>query len=442
MVVEEQPEPQHPGRAQPGMMRQHEAQRPGQVRRDAGSAPRARSAPRAPAGTHRTRDSAGRRGSAWSTSRRCRRRDRSARPAARVRPRPAASRAMPAPLMPPPMMARSKSAMLRCYVPGPDAPDMTRRNRSVKLRVAPQRRYERELTDGARQCLPPPARRRRQHRRTARQAGDRRRRDHERRLCGPAAPAAARAPWSTSAIRPIPAPTCRSAGLRAMTGSRSPARRSTSMTAGRQIDAADRARARSAQEPGRRCSEAAGACRSSPSRRAAWCGRTRRAARSASAARIALTPAGPRASDVSPARPPCSTPSRCISTRSRRCAPGTTVLAANAHSDVQAAEIKVDGAVAWGVQYHPEFSLADMAAIVRRYRRAADATKASSPTRRRATRYVGGPRGARPRARRQAARLALRHRRDGARLSACARPRSPTGSRIRCCRRVARRGRG
>ena len=43
------------------------------------------------------------------------------------------------------------------------------------------------------------------------------------------------------------------------------------------------------------------------------------------------------------------------------------MLAANAHSDVQAAEIQVEGAVAWGVQYHPEFSLADMAAIMRRY---------------------------------------------------------------------------
>jgi len=48
-------------------------------------------------------------------------------------------------------------------------------------------------------------------------------------------------------------------------------------------------------------------------------------------------------------------------------APGTTVLATNAQSAVQAAEITVDGAVAWAVQYHPEFSLADMAAIVRRY---------------------------------------------------------------------------
>lgn len=48
-------------------------------------------------------------------------------------------------------------------------------------------------------------------------------------------------------------------------------------------------------------------------------------------------------------------------------APGTTVLAANAQSAVQAAEIVLDGAVAWGTQYHPEFSLADMAAIMRRY---------------------------------------------------------------------------
>jgi len=50
-------------------------------------------------------------------------------------------------------------------------------------------------------------------------------------------------------------------------------------------------------------------------------------------------------------------------------APGTTVLATNAQSDVQAAEIKVDGAAAWCVQYHPEFTLGDMAVIVRRYGR-------------------------------------------------------------------------
>jgi GMP synthase (glutamine-hydrolysing) len=50
-------------------------------------------------------------------------------------------------------------------------------------------------------------------------------------------------------------------------------------------------------------------------------------------------------------------------------APGSTVLATIAQSDVQAAEIRQNGAVAWAVQYHPEFSLNDMAAIVRRYGR-------------------------------------------------------------------------
>jgi GMP synthase (glutamine-hydrolysing) len=48
-------------------------------------------------------------------------------------------------------------------------------------------------------------------------------------------------------------------------------------------------------------------------------------------------------------------------------APGTTVLASNAQSAVQAAEIRHDGAVAWGVQYHPEFSLSDIAVVIRRY---------------------------------------------------------------------------
>jgi GMP synthase (glutamine-hydrolysing) len=47
-------------------------------------------------------------------------------------------------------------------------------------------------------------------------------------------------------------------------------------------------------------------------------------------------------------------------------APGTTVLATNEVSDVQSAEIRVNGAVAWGVQYHPEYALSEIAAIVRR----------------------------------------------------------------------------
>ena len=46
--------------------------------------------------------------------------------------------------------------------------------------------------------------------------------------------------------------------------------------------------------------------------------------------------------------------------------PGTTVLATNAVSSVQAAEIRTNGSVAWAVQYHPEYPLRELAAIVRR----------------------------------------------------------------------------
>ena len=47
-------------------------------------------------------------------------------------------------------------------------------------------------------------------------------------------------------------------------------------------------------------------------------------------------------------------------------APGTTVLAANAVSQVQSVEIRTNGSVAWAVQYHPEYPLRELAAIVRR----------------------------------------------------------------------------
>jgi GMP synthase (glutamine-hydrolysing) len=47
-------------------------------------------------------------------------------------------------------------------------------------------------------------------------------------------------------------------------------------------------------------------------------------------------------------------------------APGMTVLASNAVSAVQSAEIRTNGSVAWGVQYHPEYPLRELAAIVRR----------------------------------------------------------------------------
>jgi GMP synthase (glutamine-hydrolysing) len=47
-------------------------------------------------------------------------------------------------------------------------------------------------------------------------------------------------------------------------------------------------------------------------------------------------------------------------------APGTTILACNEVSEVQSAEIRYNGSVAWGVQYHPEYPLRELAAIVRR----------------------------------------------------------------------------
>jgi GMP synthase (glutamine-hydrolysing) len=36
-------------------------------------------------------------------------------------------------------------------------------------------------------------------------------------------------------------------------------------------------------------------------------------------------------------------------------------------SDIQAAEIRMGQGVFWGVQYHPEYRLHDVAAVVRRY---------------------------------------------------------------------------
>lgn len=51
--------------------------------------------------------------------------------------------------------------------------------------------------------------------------------------------------------------------------------------------------------------------------------------------------------------------------------PGNAVVTAeNAVSQVQAAEIRFEGGVFWGVQYHPELSLRDIAATVRRNRAA------------------------------------------------------------------------
>ncbi|MGE3150964.1 MAG: type 1 glutamine amidotransferase [Pseudorhodoplanes sp.] len=46
--------------------------------------------------------------------------------------------------------------------------------------------------------------------------------------------------------------------------------------------------------------------------------------------------------------------------------PGAVALATNAVSAIQSTEIRVNGAVAWAVQYHPEYPLREIAAIVRR----------------------------------------------------------------------------
>jgi GMP synthase (glutamine-hydrolysing) len=48
-------------------------------------------------------------------------------------------------------------------------------------------------------------------------------------------------------------------------------------------------------------------------------------------------------------------------------APGTEVLATNPMSPVQAAEISFEGGRFWGVQYHPELDLHELATILRRY---------------------------------------------------------------------------
>lgn len=45
---------------------------------------------------------------------------------------------------------------------------------------------------------------------------------------------------------------------------------------------------------------------------------------------------------------------------------GATVLSSNAVSQVQAVEFRTPGSTAWGVQYHPEYPLRELAVIVRR----------------------------------------------------------------------------
>jgi len=46
---------------------------------------------------------------------------------------------------------------------------------------------------------------------------------------------------------------------------------------------------------------------------------------------------------------------------------GSIATARNAMSEIQAAEIRLGRGVFWGVQYHPEYGLHDVAAVIRRY---------------------------------------------------------------------------
>ncbi|HBS24744.1 MULTISPECIES: type 1 glutamine amidotransferase [Thalassospira] len=46
---------------------------------------------------------------------------------------------------------------------------------------------------------------------------------------------------------------------------------------------------------------------------------------------------------------------------------GAVILAGNEHSHIQAFVMENDGLKFWGVQYHPEYTLAELAAIFRRY---------------------------------------------------------------------------
>ncbi len=96
---------------------------------------------------------------------------------------------------------------------------------------------------------------------------------------------------------------------------------------------------------------------------------------------------------------------------------GATVLATNATSSVQSVEFRTERAVAWGVQYHPEYPLRELAAIVRRIgtRLIEEGFFAD------ASRHEGiraGSRCARPRSGLQAAVLAARHQQKHSRQEA------------------------
>lgn len=80
---------------------------------------------------------------------------------------------------------------------------------------------------------------------------------------------------------------------------------------------------------------------------------------------IWLTPEG-AAHPLLRGRPPAYTAITVHGDEVERLPPGATLLAGNSAAAVQAVEIRHDGGIFWGVQYHPELSLADLAAATRR----------------------------------------------------------------------------
>lgn len=81
---------------------------------------------------------------------------------------------------------------------------------------------------------------------------------------------------------------------------------------------------------------------------------------------LALTPAG-RAHPLYAGKPAWFTAPCIHGDEVERLPEGAVVLASNAVSAVQAADIAHEGGRFWGIQYHPEFSLPELAAIMGRY---------------------------------------------------------------------------
>lgn len=83
------------------------------------------------------------------------------------------------------------------------------------------------------------------------------------------------------------------------------------------------------------------------------------------ARRISATPAG-RAHPLLQGRPASWDAPAVHGDEVEELPPGATLLASNSVTRVQAAEVRCDGGIFWGVQYHPELALGEIAAALRR----------------------------------------------------------------------------